>query len=235
MSTGRVSSFEAARATRPTVSTSAATGTGTTTSPPASGRGGKSSERSVRMWKVALPARSSTSCSAARSSSDTSLAGSARTTSSRSRAGSTTSPACSIEAVSGTRRPISTSVARTSAPPSVTATWTPDSACTALRVDATRPTTCSWASSSSRSAVSFTEYLFESGWESGVVRAGSLSRTDRRARSLRRSGGVLLWRGTRQSVNRAGRRRRGCARRASGRRREHRGRPRSDPRYGAPR
>ena len=45
------------------------------TSASGSGNGGKSSVRSVRMWKVALPETSSTSCSAARSSSETVGAG----------------------------------------------------------------------------------------------------------------------------------------------------------------
>ena len=44
-------------------------------SPPGSGSGGKSSARSVRMWNFAVPATTSTSCSAGRSSSETSPAG----------------------------------------------------------------------------------------------------------------------------------------------------------------
>ena len=49
--TGRVSSREAERATLRTVWTKASPGTWTR-SPSGSGKGGKSSERSVRMWKV---------------------------------------------------------------------------------------------------------------------------------------------------------------------------------------
>src|SRR3954466_6323990 len=48
---GRVSSREALRCTRVTVSTNAPPGTETTASPAASGKGGKSSARSVRMWE----------------------------------------------------------------------------------------------------------------------------------------------------------------------------------------
>ena len=70
--TGRVSSREAELATLRIVSTNAlgrhADGA---VRRPARGSGGKSSPRSVRMWNVALPATSSTSCSAARSSSVT--------------------------------------------------------------------------------------------------------------------------------------------------------------------
>ena len=87
VSTGRVSSRDAARATLRTVSTSAGPGTSSRSSPSGSGSGGKSSRRRVRMWNVAEPEVSSTSCSAARSSSVSSSAGSERTTSTRSRAG----------------------------------------------------------------------------------------------------------------------------------------------------
>ena len=82
MRIGRVSSREAERATRLIVSTNAAAGTSTMFSPPGSGSGGKSSARSVRMWKVAEPETTSTSCSAGRSSSVASLPGSERATSS---------------------------------------------------------------------------------------------------------------------------------------------------------
>ena len=68
MRIGRVSSREAERATRLIVATNAAAGTSTTFSPPGSGSGGKSSARSVRMWNVAAPETTSTSCSAGRSS-----------------------------------------------------------------------------------------------------------------------------------------------------------------------
>ena len=53
------------------VSTNAGAGIATTWSPPGSGSGGKSSVRSVRMWKRAVPPTISTSCSVGRSSSDT--------------------------------------------------------------------------------------------------------------------------------------------------------------------
>ena len=55
VSTGRVSSREAERATLSTVSTNAGPGTSTRPSPSGSGNGGKSSRRSVRMWNVAEP------------------------------------------------------------------------------------------------------------------------------------------------------------------------------------
>ena len=116
VSTGRVSSREAEPATLSAVSTNAPTGTETPSSALGSGNGGKSSVRSVRMWNVAPPEISSTSCSAERSSSETSAAGSERTTSSSSRAGSTTTPSRTVCAASGTRRLTSMSVARSSQP-----------------------------------------------------------------------------------------------------------------------
>ena len=114
--TGRVSSREAEPATLSAVETNASADSSTADSVSGSGNGGKSSLRSVRMWKVALPETSSTSCSAERSSSDTPAAGSERTTSSSSRAGSTTVPSRAISASTGTRRPTSMSVARSSQP-----------------------------------------------------------------------------------------------------------------------
>ena len=84
---------------------------------------------------------SSTSCSARpQLERDAAPPGSARTTSSSSRAGSTAAPSRTTSASSGTRRPISMSVARSSARPSCAGSWTPESACTALRVEATRVT-----------------------------------------------------------------------------------------------
>ena len=145
---GRVSSLDAERATWPTVSTNAAAGIWTTESPPGAGSGGKSSARSVRRWKRAVAEMISTSPSEGRSSSETSEPGSCRATSSSRRAGRTTSPGRATSARSGTRRPISMSVARSSTPSSPAATWTPESAWTALRVEATRETVCSWPSSS---------------------------------------------------------------------------------------
>ena len=139
VSTGRVSSREAERATREIVSTNASTGSATRVSGEGSGSVGKSSARSVRRWKVAGPEINSTSCSALRSSSETSGAGSERATSSSRRAGRTALPGRLASAWSGTRRPISMSVARSSgADPSAAEIITPDSACTALRVEATR-------------------------------------------------------------------------------------------------
>ena len=58
------------------------------------------------------------------------------------------------------------SVARSSTPPSVAAICTPDSAWTALRVDATRETVCSWASSSLVEVDSFTMDTSRKGSES---------------------------------------------------------------------
>ena len=64
-------------------------------------------------------------------------------------------PSRSTSASSGTRRPISMSVARSSTRPPAAAICTPDSAWTALRVEATRVTVCSWASSSRAEVESF--------------------------------------------------------------------------------
>ncbi len=155
VSTGRVSSREADRATLSTVSTNAGPGTSTRPSPSGSGNGGKSSRRSVRMWKVAEPATISTSCSVARSSSDTESPGSARTTSTSSRAGSTTAPSRTISPWSGTRRPISMSVARSSMAPPLAVSCTPESAWTALRVEAARVTVWSSVNSSVREVETF--------------------------------------------------------------------------------
>ena len=68
VSTGRVSSREAEPATLSAVETNASAGSSTDESGSGSGNGGKSSPRRVRMWNVALPATTSTSCSAERSS-----------------------------------------------------------------------------------------------------------------------------------------------------------------------
>ena len=65
-------------------------------------------------------------------------------------------PSRSIWASSGTRSPTSMSVARSSTRPPEASSWTPDNACTALRVDATRVTVCRWASSSAAEVVTFT-------------------------------------------------------------------------------
>ena len=155
VSTGRVSSREAERATRVTVSTNASSGKAMRVSGEGSGNVGKSSARSVRRWKVAGPEINSTSCSALRSSSVSSSAGSARATSSSSRAGSTALPGRETSALSGTRNPISMSVARSSALASSTEIITPESAWTALRVEATRVTVCNWFNSSEDERESF--------------------------------------------------------------------------------
>ena len=64
---GRVSSRDAARATRPMMSTKASVGTlSVEAASLASGSFGKSSMGSVRRWKLAEPETSSTSCSLAR-------------------------------------------------------------------------------------------------------------------------------------------------------------------------
>jgi hypothetical protein len=108
------------------------------------------------MWKRAGPQMISTSCSEERSSSVSGPDGSWRATSSMSRAGRTTVPSRSTWAMSGTRRPISMSVARSSTSPPAACTCTPDSAWTAERVDATRDAVCSWPSSSWLVVESFT-------------------------------------------------------------------------------
>ena len=112
VSTGRVSSREAERATREIVCTNASAGSVIRVSAVGLGSVGKSSVRSVRRWKVAGPQISSTSCSALRSSIVSSSAGSERATSSSRRAGSTAEPGLATSAFSGTRRPISMSVAK---------------------------------------------------------------------------------------------------------------------------
>src|SRR5215216_2105409 len=107
------------------------------------------------MWNAAAPEVIATSCSEGRSSSDTRSPRSARTTSKVSRAGSTASPGRSTSASTGIRRPTSRSVARSSVVSPSAFSWTPDSACTALWVDATRATDCSWACSASRATEIF--------------------------------------------------------------------------------
>ena len=89
---GRVSSREAARATRAIVSTNAAAGTVMLPSAGGSGSFGKSSVGSVRRWNFAGPDITSTSCSALRYSSVRSSFGNERTTSSSSRPGTTAWP-----------------------------------------------------------------------------------------------------------------------------------------------
>ena len=55
-------------------------------------------------------------------------------------------PRARPSASSGTRRPISMSVARSSTVVPAASSWTPERACTALRVEATREAVWSWAS-----------------------------------------------------------------------------------------
>ena len=114
VSTGRVSSREAERATRATSARTPRLAATTRVSGDGDGSDGKSSARSVRRWKVVGPQISSTSCSALRSSIVSVSAGSERATSSSSRAGSTAEPGRTTSAWSGTRRPISMSVASSS-------------------------------------------------------------------------------------------------------------------------
>ena len=108
---GRVSSREAARATRAIVSTNAWVGTVSTPSVGASGSFGKSSWGSVRRWKRAWPDVTSTSCCALRYSSVISSLGSERTTSSSSRPGTTAWPGVDASGSNATRSPSSMSVA----------------------------------------------------------------------------------------------------------------------------
>jgi hypothetical protein len=61
------------------------------------------------------------------------------------------------------------SVARSSTPSEVAATWTPANAWTALRVDATRDTDWSWASSSALDVESFTMETSREIQESSVL------------------------------------------------------------------
>ena len=154
---GRVSSREAARATRAIVSTKAGPGTVRTPDSGASGSFGKSSVGRVRRWKRAGPDTSSTSCCALRYSSETSSLGSDRMTSSNSRPGTTTVPSVASVTSMPTRMPSSMSVARSSTRPSATWIRTPESVWIALRVETPRTATPSRASSVSRETVSFKE------------------------------------------------------------------------------
>ena len=108
-----------------------------------SGNGGKSSPRSVRMWKRGV----------AGDELDVLLGGAEleRHLRGRQRADDVEQQAsrehdgalAATSASSGTRRPTSMSVARSSQPSCVAASWTPESAWIALRVEATRLTVCS--------------------------------------------------------------------------------------------
>ena len=154
---GRVSSRDAARATRAIVSTKAVPGTVSTPDFGASGRFGKSSTGSVRRWNRAGPETTSTSCCALRYSSVTSSFGSERTTSSKSRPGTTAVPSAESDASRPTRIPSSMSVARSSTRPSATWIRTPASVWMALRVETPRTAMPSRVSSVSRETVSFNE------------------------------------------------------------------------------
>ena len=116
---GRVSSREAERDTRAIVSTNAGAGIETTWSPPGSGSGGKSSARSVRMWKRAVPPTISTSCSAGPQL-ERDVAAAQRADDVEQQAGREHDRARALDlaASSGTRRPTSMSVARSSTPAS---------------------------------------------------------------------------------------------------------------------
>ena len=138
---GRVSSREAARATREIVSTKACVGTVSTPAVGASGSFGKSSWGSVRRWNRAWPEVTSTSCWALRYSSVRSSFGSERTTSSSRRPGITAWPGVEDSGSRLTRRPSSISVAWSSDGPSSTLISTPASVWIALRVDAARTAT----------------------------------------------------------------------------------------------
>ncbi len=157
VSTGRVSSREADRATCRAVSTKAWVGSVMRVSGAGPGSVGKSSERSVRSWNLAEPEITSTSCSWERSSIVTVSPGSERATSSsepRREHGDAGLEATS--AWSGTRSPTSMSVASSSARSPSAESMTPERACTMRASEATRVAVCSWASSSAVERESFT-------------------------------------------------------------------------------
>ena len=140
VSTGRVSSREAERATRATVSTNASAGSVMRVSAVRRReRAGSPRRAACAGGRSPRPQISSTSCSAARSSSETRLRGQrADDVEQQARGQDHVAGRCDLGA-SGTRRPTSMSVARSSGAASATAEIiTPDSACTALRVEATR-------------------------------------------------------------------------------------------------
>ena len=134
---GRVSSREAERATLAIVSTNAGAGIDDLGSPPGSGSGGKSSARSVRRWKRAVPATISTSCCRAQLERHVVAGQLADDVEQQARREDDVARARDLGR-SGTRSPISMSVARSSHAAPAATSWTPESAWTALRVDATR-------------------------------------------------------------------------------------------------
>ncbi len=154
VSTGRMSSRDAARATRSMLAASAAAGI-RIGSPSALGSFGKSSAGSTRRWKLELPLRISTSRSASRVSISTVSSASERATSASSFPGSRTEPPPSTVASIEVRRPRSRSVADRVTEPSPASSRTPDSAWVAARVETARETVESLATSSSRLVVSF--------------------------------------------------------------------------------
>ena len=155
VSTGRMSSRDAARATTSTVSAIAWAGIVSGCSPSA-GNFGKSSAGRIRRWKLEPPLRISTSRSDSRSSSWTDSSPSERESSASRRPGRRTEPGPSASASRSVCRPISRSVAeRLTLPPSSTAIRIPDSDWVAARVETARETTESFETSSSLFVLSF--------------------------------------------------------------------------------
>ncbi len=111
VSTGRMSSREAARATRSMLAPSSLAGIFSPGSSPGVGSFGKSSAGRTRRWKLELPLRISTSCSASRNSISTVESASERATSASNRPGSSTDPSASTSAASVVSNPMSRSVA----------------------------------------------------------------------------------------------------------------------------
>lgn len=149
-----MSSREAARATRSMLAPSSLAGIFRPSSLGA-GSFGKSSAGRIRRWKLELPLRISTSCSASRDSISTAGSPRERTTSASNRPGSRTEPSVSTSASTVVSRPMSRSVADSVTRPPAAVTRTPESAWVAARVETALETTESLATSSSRLVVSF--------------------------------------------------------------------------------
>ena len=160
VSTGRVSSRDAERATLATVSTNAAPGTSTRPSPSGSGNGGKSSEAQradvegrraaddldVLLGRAQLERHARRRAARGRRRRAGAPAGRRRPRGRpRPRAARAGRSPCRWRAARSRRRAASS--------------CTPDSAWTALRVDAARVTVCSWAKSASRRVVIFMRLL----------------------------------------------------------------------------
>ena len=127
---------------------------------------------------------------------------------------------------SGTRRPTSMSVARSSAPSAPATSWTPESAWTALRVEATRETTLSCASRSAEDVSNFTMSTSDVWLEViGPVQCVQKGEGARRMRGRGARPGANEWGESVKSRGRSSRRRRGGAR-GRGRRPVPRGRRR---------